>query len=240
MIRIQRAAEPAHLAATRAAQLCTVSSIKPERTGAHDKAYQSVKPDLVRMQHQKCCYCERIVVPIHNDVEHYRPFATYWWLAWTWENLLFACAACNRTGAKGDQFPLAAGSARLTYAEQPPGREGPLLVDPTSDDPRKHIQFVLIGERWAPIGKDERGRKTIEVLNLDRDEARTDFERHAKTTVAFVVRDLRAVKVSSSRADFEAYWWRKLDELLHPARPFRSLIEDILRHEFPSFPSPPA
>jgi hypothetical protein len=42
------------------------------------------------------------------------------------------------------------------------------------------------------------------------------------------------------RADFEVYWRHKCAALLDPPRPFRALSEDVLRHEFPSFPNPPS
>ncbi len=197
------------------------------------------------MQLHKCCYCDRRTIPDHNDVEHYRPFGLYWWLAWTWENLLFACAACNRSGGKLDQFPLGAGSVQLPFAEQPPGAERPLLVDPSVDDPREHIRFARMPEpagRWEPIGISERGRETIKILGLSRDTYLDDFRHHVESTVMPVVRDIQDIQHANdteTRIGFPDYWRRKCMQLLDPNRALRALSEDVLRHEFPTFPDPP-
>jgi uncharacterized protein (TIGR02646 family) len=240
VIKIERSREPAGLAERRAKQLAGLGAACPERTAAHTSAYHSVKSDLVSMQRHKCCYCERRTIPDHNDVEHYRPFARYWWLAWTWENLLFACAACNRKGGKLDEFPLVAGSTALQFPEAPPGAEHPLLLDPTVDDPRQHIHFVKLPDgRWAPIGKTERGRQTIELLGLSRDTYLDELTYHVKHTVMPVVQDLKTAYVVGLPPSFIALWQRKCKELLDPERPCLALSEDVLRHEFPSFPDPP-
>jgi uncharacterized protein (TIGR02646 family) len=239
VIKIERIPEPSRLAAQRDRQLAGLGATCPERTAAHSGAYQSVKRDLVTMQRRKCCYCERRTIPDHNDVEHYRPFLLYWWLAWTWENLLFACASCNRKGGKLDAFPLADGSTALSFPEPPPGGELPLLLDPTVDNPRDHLHFVeMPNRRWMPVGKTDRGRRTIEILGLSRDTYLDEFGHHVQHVVMPVVRDLKAAYVDPP-ASFATVWSRKCTELLDPERSFLALSEDVLRHEFPSYPDPP-
>lgn len=241
MIKIERAAEPEGLAERRAEQLKGLIATRPERTSAHAAAYHFTKPALLKMQRHKCCYCDRRHVPDHNSVEHFRPFARYWWLAWTWENLLFACAACNGKGGKSDQFPLATGSTPLSYPEQPPGGETPLLIDPTVDDPRQHIRFEqLLTGRWAPVGKTERGYETIRVLGLARDSYLDELAHHVEKVVMPVVRDIQATyAVGLPSPSFAAYWHRKCAELLDPERPCLGLSEDVLRSIFPTYPEPP-
>ena len=80
MIKIVRTREPDGLATARQARLSTLSHTEPL---ARRDGYQQVKDHVHRMQHAKCCYCEQVQVPSHNDVEHYRPWSKYWWLAWT-------------------------------------------------------------------------------------------------------------------------------------------------------------
>lgn len=192
------------------------------------------------MQHSKCCYCEQVQVPIHNDVEHYRPFSQYWWLAWDWANLLFACRACNQVGGKLDQFPMSPGSIPLAFDEQPPGEEHPELLDPCADDPREHIEFKQDRRgMWSPTGKTWRGTITIHAIGLDRDEFRERYTRHVEKVVMPVVRDIGEGYLLRPRGDFQRFWYRKCDELLDPHREFRALSEDVLRHEFPTFPAPP-
>jgi len=119
-------------------------------------SYNRFRSDLHDMQHRKCCYCEQIEMPVHNDAEHFRPISIYPWLAWTWSNLYFACRACNQQGGKADKFPLVDEAARLGWWAEPPGEEQPLLVDPCLDDPREHIEFVYLADRgrFVPQGQD--------------------------------------------------------------------------------------
>jgi hypothetical protein len=89
-----------------------------------------------------------------NDVEHYRPKTSadrlpgstathgYWWLAYTWDNLLFACPSCNRSN-KNDLFPLEHGSTPLHDPDDAPGGERPLLLHPRQDNGVEHIEFVF-------------------------------------------------------------------------------------------------
>lgn len=136
--------------------------------------YDAGKQTLFTDQHQKCAYCEkREEQAKHRDVEHYRPKVEYWWLAWTWENLLFACFACNRDYKKR-QFPLSNGAHRLVAEAPPPGQEQPLLLDPfdPTSDPRRHIEFRRERrsgkERWIPYGLSPAGDETIRVCGLSR------------------------------------------------------------------------
>jgi uncharacterized protein (TIGR02646 family) len=124
MIHIQRGAEPAELAAERARELPRVRTIaaarRPTKEDIGDR-YKVAHDALWRAQHFKCCYCESREQSKRNDVEHFRPKARadrkpgaredhgYWWMAWTWANLLFACRNCNQPPAKSDQFPLQPG-----------------------------------------------------------------------------------------------------------------------------------
>jgi len=48
---------------------------------------------LHNIYHSKCAFCEqKIEFP---QVEHFRPKNIYYWLAYSWDNLLFACLGCN-------------------------------------------------------------------------------------------------------------------------------------------------
>lgn len=235
MIAIERGVEPTGLAKRRIAQLESVGPERPSRTPSHRNAYNSVKDDLAHAQYRKCCYCERVVTRAFHDVEHYRPFARYWWLAWTWENLLFACAPCNRSG-KNDAFPLDDGSVALVYDQQPPGEERPLLVDPAAEDPSVHIGFQLINGAWRPIGLTPRGRKTLEILAFD-DDYRDDVKCHVDAVMERV-RAWRLHEGSTTPVSLAA-WDHLIRPLLDPHRPFRALTAAVLEREFPSFPQPP-
>jgi uncharacterized protein (TIGR02646 family) len=238
VIRIDRGPEPTALSAAREEQLKTVSAVKPTRTDSHREAYSAFKYVLAERQRKKCCYCERIVTASFNDVEHYRPFSHYWWLAWTWENLLFACAPCNRSG-KNDAFPLATGSTPLQFGELPPGAERPLMLDPATDDPRRHIRFLRVNGKWHPIGEDERGRETLRVLRFD-DEYDDRVQRRVRDVMGWVgaVRD--AIRASPRNPERITVLWRRMTAcLLDADQEFLALTEDVLRGEFRSFPDAP-
>lgn len=74
--------------------------------------WKNAKAQLKKESHGKCAYCEANTdVVAHGDVEHYRPKGIYWWLAYTYDNYLYACQICNQV-YKSDNFPVI-GAARM-------------------------------------------------------------------------------------------------------------------------------
>lgn len=74
--------------------------------------WKNAKTQLKKESHGKCAYCEATTAVVaHGDVEHYRPKGIYWWLAYTYDNYLYACQICNQV-YKSDNFPLSPGHAR--------------------------------------------------------------------------------------------------------------------------------
>ena len=138
----------------------------------------AVKARLVANQREKCCFCEAKLLHVgYGDVEHYRPKngfrqgpadalekPGYYWLAYTWDNLLFSCKRCN-TGHKRNYFPLANHPAGRAYSHHDlVVREQPLLLHPTREDPAAHIWF----RRAVAVGKTPRGRATVALCGLNR------------------------------------------------------------------------
>lgn len=139
---------------------------------------ETVRSALKTAHFLKCCYCESRVTHVsYGEVEHYRPKAAwqqrhktrlnrpgYHWLAYSWNNLLWSCKVCNGS-YKRNLFPLSDPDSRDC-----PGRdlanEQPLIINPSSQDPRLHIRFVH--EVAQP--QSEAGERTIEVLGLNRSE----------------------------------------------------------------------
>lgn len=184
MIRVDRGAPPIDL--TDAAPDATVAvraALEADQKLEFDrKVYGStaVKRGLVASHHGKCAFCESKVTHISaGDVEHYRPKAEvrqsatdpiergYWWLAYTWSNLLFACEVCNRRH-KARLFPLADPARRARTPDDDLAAEAPLFVDPSLDDPGEHITF----HGADPCARSERGSATIDALGLDREPLR--------------------------------------------------------------------
>lgn len=235
MIRIVRAPEPSALPPERAARLSAARAALAAGEKVVFKGHEIVKDDLFRMQHHKCCYCEKLSEQAKfRDVEHFRPKARYWWLAWTWENLLFACIDCNRE-YKREQFPLAPGSTALVAEQAPPGKEVAQLIDPaaSASDPLHEIVFrretTQSREQWMPVGLSDRGRETVRVCGLDRPGLLTLYATHVRDVVRPKIELFRitAADGADTRAVFAA-WGTLLRSLLGPAREFRALSRDAL------------
>lgn len=144
-----------------------------EKDKRFDDAYKKLDiKDALRTAHYgKCAYCESSL-PKMFDVEHYRPKSKYWWLAYSWDNLLFACADCNRR--KSDKFEIA-GKPVTFYptaldnihelASSPVYlNEMPLLIHPELEDPEPYFQFA---ENGMIISDNERGNYTISLCGLN-------------------------------------------------------------------------
>ncbi len=140
-------------------------------------AHPTVKATLVAAQHEKCCFCEKLIGD-DGDVEHFRPkqasrqapgkplqYPGYYWLAYEWSNLYLACPSCNQRH-KQNLFPLENASDRASNHQQKLNQETPLLIDPGIEDPEDFIGFR--GEMPYAINNNARGRATIAMLKLDR------------------------------------------------------------------------
>ncbi|AGP39265.1 HNH endonuclease [Sorangium cellulosum] len=258
MIRIHRGAEPDELRRVRLErlpELARIARTRPPRSEEID-GYRIAAGPLWRAQNFKCCYCERKIPKLYNDVEHYRPKASatrepgsqdrhgYWWLAFTWTNLLFACPSCNRTG-KNDRFPLDAGSVALVAKEAPPGKEKPLLLDPAEHHGIEHIEFVFgviparatsagvppgwsARKHWWPRarGGSLTGDWTIRVCGLDSSEHIELYDDHVDKEARPAARDLE--EALKRRRDVTAAFDQAM-RLLQPGKPFMGLSYDALR-----------
>jgi uncharacterized protein (TIGR02646 family) len=189
LIAIQKGAAPPGLVQAgekHTKELCDAYDADPElyRGGApmaiRRSIYASdeVREELEARHHGKCCYCETLIPKpyAHSHVEHWRPKSSsrqdpdeesvwpgYYWLAYSWDNLLLSCAFCN-SNKKRDLFPLENPAARARHHGMRIEDETPAILKPDGDfDPRDHITFHM----EVPVGKTALGRKTIEVLGLD-------------------------------------------------------------------------
>jgi uncharacterized protein (TIGR02646 family) len=100
--------------------------------------WSAAKRLLKRETFGKCAYCEAPTDTVaHGDVEHFRPQGKYWWLAYCWDNWLFACQICNQS-YKNDQFPVAGRRMRewAIYGADLEAIAGSLAPCPLDGDPR--------------------------------------------------------------------------------------------------------
>jgi hypothetical protein len=97
--------------------------------------WKSAKQQLGIETFGKCAFCETPNAPgYYGDVEHFRPKAAYWWLAYCYDNYLYSCRVCN--GNKGEKHRRS-GNA-LTPPPLVPGMDDDTLLgvaDLASPDP---------------------------------------------------------------------------------------------------------
>jgi len=156
-------------------------------------SHKDTKEVLKEVFHSKCAYCESYIAHIEpGDVEHFRPKAKvvtdqgnslipgYYWLGASWNNLLLSCINCNRPNrllinsttdevlmGKANFFPISDESKRLRNHHQDIALEAPFveLINPCSDNPEQHLDFLANGEVRA---LDEKGEKSIAIYGLYR------------------------------------------------------------------------
>jgi|HubBroStandDraft_6_1064221.scaffolds.fasta_scaffold242928_2 uncharacterized protein (TIGR02646 family) len=200
-----------------------------------------VKNALKRAQHNKCCYCEAIFEANYaGDVDHYRPKGAigsgknrirpgYYWLAYLWSNLYYACADCNQY-RKRAAFPLVDEGRRALDHHANLARENPLILDPGgAKNPRDHIKFKLD----VPMGISRAGRTTVDLIKLDREALCRSRRKHFKLLDALLEiiallrhenrpKYIRAVrKARSSLKDYlkpEAEFCAATEDYLEPFR----------------------
>lgn len=144
----------------------------------------SLKPLLCSLSEQRCNYCERKISHCDSNaavIEHYRPKAHYWWLAYDYENYTLACSTCNL--AKSKDFPLFNNQPKIEYSNRSEiGNEKPLLINPFFEEPYKYFELWL-SKKWGSkkynviklsINPEltnnyeiKKSKKTIEIYNLD-------------------------------------------------------------------------
>ena len=148
-------------------------------TGDHYK-HRYVVAALLKMQHHKCCYCERRLPEEGHDkhVEHFRPKGNpdFSHLRNEWLNLLLVCPQCN--GKKGDQFPV-------------DSNDNPLIIDPSNleMDPEGHIAFDVDVNDPACMGQaieknnSRFGQTTIKVTGIGSPFFKNEREEYFLTTI---------------------------------------------------------
>lgn len=258
MIRIARGTERPELAKARSKRLgAAMNAYNQHGSGSRELTATligydppAVKKTLYLAQAKKCAWCERRRDYSSSPIDHYRPKdgawrhdrgqpvrvdrGHYWWLTWTWTNLLFVCPRCNDRGHKASFFPLVPRSRALAVPRRPyRGRfdkvfdsssERPLLIDPAVDDPLDHITWKPFQTRlarkdwkWSPSGLTPRGTKTIGILKLD--EIADELENHLRTAVLPSLEELEGHFRAGRRAKGTARWKTLLTNVLAPGSP---------------------
>jgi len=135
----------------------------------------SVQKKLNEIYHLKCGYCEQKLLDAPKHIEHYRPKDIYYWLAYSWDNLLLCCGACN--SAKGKRFAIANDAVvynnELFFDIHSLGNtydvsEEPQIINPEKEDV---LDLIVFDKEGKISSTDTRVQHTIEnACNLNRGE----------------------------------------------------------------------
>lgn len=134
---------------------------------------RDITDKLKDLYKSKCAFCEQKVEQLH--VEHFRPKVKYYWLAYSWDNLLLACPKCNEY--KGSNFEI--NGIKVSFdnnddtirninslSETYNRLEQPKLVNPEVSDPKNHITFTRKGEISSTV---DNYTYTINTCKLNRE-----------------------------------------------------------------------
>ncbi len=138
---------------------------------AYNQRYKErdVKTSLKAIYHNKCAFCEQRVE--EWQVEHFRPKSIYYWLAYSWDNLLYCCSTCNRN--KSNTFPIAKRAAvsdiDLNQIHQLGDAYDAFEKKEFINPEKENVFHLLLFDKKGKISStDKRIQKTITELKIDR------------------------------------------------------------------------
>ncbi len=150
---------------------------------AFDQQYkqQDVKTNLKKIYNEKCAFCEQKIRECKDNnledcsqtIEHYRPKGKYYWLAYSWDNLLWCCHRCNQN--KDNHFEI--DSNQIEYEESFRENihtstnnyqelENPKMINPEIESVLDKLSFY----DGVIDSNDVRLKYTIKQCGLDRDD----------------------------------------------------------------------
>jgi len=140
---------------------------------------KDTKKLLSEIYNEKCAFCEQKIYKCINNsmksctstIEHYRPKSIYYWLAFSWDNLLWCCNRCNKN--KDNNFAIL--NTRVEFENSFKNSihtstnlyqdiEKPLMINPELESVLTKLTF----DNGIISSKDERVQYTIKTCVLDR------------------------------------------------------------------------
>jgi uncharacterized protein (TIGR02646 family) len=189
---------------------------KWQNSSSYKSPYQSkeVRKMLKFIYNDKCAYCEQwLILPKKNQnksagndltVEHFRPKAVYYWLAYSWDNLLPVCYDCNRH--KEDGFKILGTAITEIRADEIDTihqlaksynlEEKPFFIHSDLEDLSLEFVFDKNGQVYS---ENERCQYVIEKCNLNR----KVLNQKRKAIIDTIKADFQAIKTSE---EFEKFF----------------------------------
>lgn len=128
--------------------------------------YKDIKEKLSDIYNDKCAYCETRERRL--QVEHFRPKSKYYWLAYSWDNLLLSCSACN--SKKIDVFEIEGTEATFDVndfknlniiSQKYNDQEKPKLLNPENKQDSELFKFFKFDKNGSMFSENERCNYTI-------------------------------------------------------------------------------
>ena len=214
---------------------------------------ESVRGSIMEAQYNKCCYCEQRRPKSGGDMEHFRPkrkpteasnnHKGYWWLAYDWDNLMYACKECNQA-KKRSHFPLQNEDDRAYVEADELSREQPILVNPFIEDPEDHFRYEIPRSGGRPNTSvtdksrlvfidtsvvSDRDRRAWKVCGLNRDEL-LEARAELLDSIREAIQILNCFERSPHVQKFEEMGMEKVSRLVHPSAQFSGMARFMLRN----------
>jgi len=173
---------------------------------------------LAQRFHRKCAYCEARSGHVSRPhVEHFRPkgLRRFEGKMFDWDNWLLSCGICNEE--KWKHFPEEEGK--------------PLLLNPVEEEPSAHLYFV--GPRLRGMTKS--GKKTVELLELDRPLLRSERESWLNVVCCLLLCWVESNDENLRQECREHLIWTMQDDA-----PFAGMTRAYLREKCPKLANPTA
>ncbi len=176
----------------------------------HQRFKQSdIKEKLKSIYNDKCAFCEQEIIECIDNkledcsstIEHYRPKSIYYWLAYSWDNLLWCCHRCNQN--KGNSFKILKSQAELKKSFQEAihcsailyqDKEEPFMIHPELESVLNKLTF----ENGIIDSNDSRVKYTIAICKLDREELN---EKRLKIIKQFIIETKKRNRLNKSYQD---------------------------------------
>ena len=176
----------------------------------HQRFKQSdIKEKLKSIYQDKCAFCEQEIRECKDNnleecsstVEHYRPKSIYYWLAYSWDNLLWCCHRCNQN--KSDNFKILKPQAELKESFNESMHcsailyqdiEEPFMIHPELESVLNKLTFV----DGIIDSTDSRVKYTITICQLDREDLN---EKRLKIIRNFIIEAKKRNRFNKSYQD---------------------------------------
>lgn len=175
---------------------------------------REIRPDaaiLFHHFHGKCAFCESKMAHVSSPhIEHYWPKSKFPRKTFVWRNWLLSCGKCNEK----------------KWAKTPFYGAIPSLINPTIEEPHKHIGFVGA----ITVEKTERGKQTIELLGLKRQDLEEERSRWLD--------GIRQLLLLAIIPEFQQAARNCLVWAMQPESPYTAMTRDYLLEKTPRLANP--